>query len=60
MSDWTKSGYCDECGGDGFVKFISHETPEYVEHETDQCQECERLVEVERRADIQHDIAKGN
>lgn len=60
MNDWIKSEDCTECDGEGYIKFISHQTEEYVEHEKDQCQECERLVEIERRADIYEDISKGN
>jgi hypothetical protein len=58
--DWIKSDYCQECSGEGFVKNLTHRTEEYAEYETDQCEECERLVEIERMADIAADEAKGD
>lgn len=51
MSDWLKSDYCTECDGNGYV--IEEENEE-------QCAECEHLHRMEVRADIQHDIDKGN
>jgi hypothetical protein len=60
MSDYIKSEFCLECGGEGFVKFISHQTEEYAEYETGQCAECEELHKQEIRADRMHDLAKGN
>jgi ssDNA-binding Zn-finger/Zn-ribbon topoisomerase 1 len=51
---------CPDCDGEGFIKFISHQTEEHVEHETDQCAECEELHKQEFRADRMHDLAKGN
>lgn len=60
MSDWIVSDHCTECDGEGFIRFISHDTGEYREYEVDQCPECERLHELEVRADIAQDKAKGN
>lgn len=59
MSDWVKSDYCTECGGEGFY---THSTPLFddVQIEEEQCPECERLHELEVRADIAQDVAKGN
>jgi hypothetical protein len=56
--DWIVSDHCTECDGEGFVRFVSHDTGEYREYEVDQCEECERLCELERRADIDHDRFK--
>lgn len=54
MSDFIKSPYCDECGGNGC-------TPALPNHwQVEQCEECERQTEMERRADIAHDIARGD
>lgn len=47
MSDFIKSDFCTECEGVGHV-------------EEEQCAECEYLHDLERKADIKQDIAKGN
>ena len=60
MSDYLKSDNCEDCGGEGFRYYITHQTEEYVEHETDQCAECEELHKQEVRADRLHDEMKGN
>lgn len=49
MSNFIKSDYCQECDGDGM-------SPD----DNGQCLECERLHDLEVRADIRHDIDKGN
>jgi hypothetical protein len=59
-SDYIKSEFCTECDGEGFIKFISHQTEEHVEYETDQCAECEELHKQEVYVDRMCDIAKGN
>lgn len=45
MSDFIKSDYCRECGGEGFIR-----TTQHVD-EGEQCEECERLHALELRAD---------
>lgn len=60
MKDWIKSDHCQECGGEGFYSFVSHDTGEYREYEKDQCPECERLHDLEVKADILHDQMKGD
>lgn len=54
MSDWTKSDHCTECGGNGYLYLNGYS------EELGQCEECERLHELEVRADIAQDVAKGN
>lgn len=58
MSDWIKSDYCNECGGDGYYQRLTHDTGEYQEHEKEQCEECERLHLLEIRADRRMDEIK--
>jgi formate dehydrogenase maturation protein FdhE len=46
---------CMECYGEGYIKFISHDTGEYREYEKEQCPECERLISIdEKKADQRH------
>ena len=58
MSDWIKSDYCHECGGEGFI-WLHHENP-LADNDKEQCEECERLHQLELRADRLEDEAKGN
>ena len=44
MSDYLKSDNCEDCGGEGFRYYVTHQSEEYIEHEKDQCRECERLA----------------
>lgn len=46
---YIMSDFCHECDGDGIDKF-----------DGEQCQECERLHKEEVRADMMHDLLKGN
>lgn len=32
--------FCENCKGTGTFKFISHQTEEYVEYDTDDCGQC--------------------
>lgn len=56
MSDWIKSDYCTTCDGEGYVWVHDH----FSDSEKEQCAKCEHLHRMEVRADIQHDIEKGN
>lgn len=58
MNDFIKSDFCNECGGDGYY-WRHHENP-LADSEKEQCEECERLHQLEIRADRLQDEAKGN
>lgn len=53
MSDFIKSDYCTECGGEGFI-WLYHENP-LADSEKEQCESCEELHQAEVRADRMQD-----
>lgn len=55
---FTYSDNCGECGGIGFI--VLHHENQMADNEREQCEECERLVELEKRADRLEDEIKGN
>jgi hypothetical protein len=56
MNDFIRSEYCYECDGLGYLVVKRNDHSE----EFEQCYECEELLQQELRADILHDILKGN
>ena len=50
-SDFLRSDYCDECGGNGYL---------IEEGKEEQCLNCEEIHNQEVRADRLHDEMKGN
>lgn len=63
MSDFIKSEYCTECGGEGFITY-SYITPLFddtqLETDHEQCPECEHLHRQEVLADRLEDEMRGN
>jgi hypothetical protein len=55
--DFVTSDFCGDCGGIGYFNLPSH--PE-SKNEPEQCPECERLHDLEVRADRRMDEMKGN
>jgi hypothetical protein len=55
--DFIKSDYCTECCGDGYFEYAYKDTglPFF-----EQCEFCEDLHLAEVRADIRHDMMKGD
>lgn len=58
MSDFIKSDYCQECGGDGYT-WSHHENPA-GDSEKKQCELCKELHQSELRFEILIDSMKGN
>lgn len=42
------TNYCLNFDGTGEIKYISHQTEEYVEHEKDECPECKGIMYLEK------------
>ena len=44
IEDQSDKAVCENCDGTGDVKFISHQTEEYVEYELGECERCKQSV----------------
>lgn len=56
MSAWIKSPLCSYCDGFGYI-WHHHENPA-ADSEKEQCEECERIAEIEKNYDRDHEISR--